>query len=65
MDDVAWLIRVQVLVGMLLQAMESAPPGNGLPDGDEREQVVTTLQAIKRSVDRRLAELTPEAESSV
>jgi hypothetical protein len=65
MDDVAWLIRVQVLTGMLLDAMEAAPSSNGLVDAAERDRLVAALQAVKGGVDRRLAELAPEAESSV
>jgi hypothetical protein len=61
MDDVAWLIRVQVLTGMLIDAIEAAPAGDGLLDG---EGLADTLRAVRSGVDRRLADLAPEAETS-
>lgn len=58
----AWLIRVQILSGMLLDALAAAPPSEARLDGGERERLVTALRTLKEDTDRRLATLATEAE---
>jgi len=61
MDEVAWLIRVQVLTGMLLEAMEAAPfADNRIAEG-ERGQLVASLRNVQATVDEQLGRLAPEA----
>jgi hypothetical protein len=61
-DEVAWLIRVQILSGMLLDALAAAPAADASLNGGERERLMTSLRALKDGVDRRLDALAPEAE---
>jgi hypothetical protein len=62
MDEVAWLIRVQILSGMLLDALAAAPHADARLDGGERERLITALSALQEGADQRLAALASEAE---
>jgi len=64
MDEVAWLIRVQVLTGMLLEAIEATPSGDGRIVATDSEQLIESLTALRATVDERLGRLAPEAEST-
>jgi hypothetical protein len=61
-DEVAWLIRVQILAAMLLEALAAAPSIDANLDDGERERLVSGLRALKAGVDQRLAAVAPEAE---
>lgn len=63
MDEVAWLIRVQVLTGMLLEAIEAAPSGDGRIAEADREQLLASLRTVRATVDDHLGLLAPEAEA--
>jgi hypothetical protein len=61
-DEVAWLIRVQILSGMLVDALAAGPSVDANLNGGERERLMTSLRALKDGVDRRLETLAPGAE---